>query len=126
MSLLRCDINFISVASEVRKKDNGRVVFTDYSSIIIKFSLQDILEKHTPRIAQVSLGDASFCLYCLEHKISRVYLAVRMWIRDADCFTIVFKDKDMIDAFTTREVDVLFLPNVKQVFDFGDIKFGEA
>src|SRR5688572_23948978 len=126
MGFFRRYIDFISVPSKVRKKDNGRVVFTDNSSTVVEFRLEDILKKHTSCFSEVSLRNTRFCFYCFEDKVSRVNLTVRVWVRHADCFTVVFKDQNMIDAFASRKIEILLLPDMKQVFDFGNFEFGES
>src|SRR5438128_3109274 len=71
------------------------------------------------------LGNPRFGLNRLEDEISRVNLAVRVRVGDADHLAFILEDQDVVDLLATPEFDVLFLPNTQQGFDFAGLEFGE-
>ncbi len=116
--LLRGDENLVCITRKVWQKSDRGLVLTDNPTSVLLLRGDDVLKDRPPVFAQVSSGNQRFVLDRFEDEVGRVDLTMRVRIRDADHFPLVFEEEDVIDLGTIAQIDILLLPASEQVFDF--------
>ena len=110
MSLFRRDKNLVSVTSKIRHKSNCRFVFRNDPFVITLLGGNNICEQGAPGLIQISARGSDFSFDRFEDKVSRINLAVRMRIRDANDPAFIFERQDVIDLRPSSQINIFTLP----------------
>src|SRR5262245_63660972 len=86
MRSFRRDESLVSIAREVRQENYRRFIFENNAPPVFAFGLEDVLEKNLPGVGQMPPGDSRLGLDGLEDEVSRIDLAMRVRVGDADDF----------------------------------------
>src|SRR5262245_10584762 len=86
---------------------------------------QYVAKQNLPCFSEVPLAGSRLYLDRLEHKISRVDLAMRMRIRNPYHLPFVLKNQNVGDFRAIAQVEILVLPEHQKVFNLGSIQLPE-
>src|SRR5262249_3977665 len=123
MSLFCRHENFVRITGKGGNEDDGGIVLENDSLSAFSLGRKDVLKQDPPGPREMMFGDSRFNLNRPEHEVGRVDLAMRMRVRYAYNFAFVLEDQHVIDFTLATEFEILRLPDLEKVLDFGNLKF---